>query len=207
MRETLLKNSIPGNPIVKTRVADGMDEKEIILRAGTGDIRAFERLVSLYQSRVLSLAHRIVGNPDEARDVAQDVFIRLYRFLPQFKPGKKFFTWLYRIVVNASYDFLKKEGRFKMVSLDEVPIDTPALIQKEESSSGELNQIMEQLVETLSSTQKTVFILREVEELSHKEIARVLGCPQGTVRSHLHYARQHLKHLLEQHYPEFLEGI
>ena len=207
MRETLLKNSIPGDPIVKTRAANDMDEKEIILRAGTGDIKAFEKLVSLYQNRVLSLAHRIVGNPDEARDVAQDVFIRLYRFLPKFKPGKNFFTWLYRIVVNASYDFLKKKGRFKMVSLDEVSLNTPSLIQKEDPSTGELNQIVEQLVEMLSSTQKTVFILRETEELSHGEIAKILNIPQGTVRSHLHHARKHLKQLLEQNYPEFLEGI
>jgi RNA polymerase sigma-70 factor (ECF subfamily) len=199
MRESLLKSSVfdeSGRP----------DEKEIIRLAQHGDVKAFERLVHHYQQRVLSLAFRMVGDPDGAKDVAQDVFIRLYRFLPQFKPGRNFFTWLYRIVVNVSYDFLKNRGRYRGIPLDEVAQSTPALISQE-NPVGELDKIMEQLLETLSSPQKTVFILREAEGLSGKEIAGILECPEGTVRSHLHHARKQLKYLFEKMYPEFLEGI
>ncbi len=201
-----MKSSVFDESGVSVEKSSGPDEKEIIRRAQHGDVRAFEQLVHHYQQRVLSLAFRMVGDPDGAKDIAQDVFIRLYRFLPQFKPGRNFFTWLYRIVVNVSYDFLKDRGRYKEIPLDDVAHNTPALITQEKPVR-ELDEIMEQLLETLSSPQKTVFVLREAEGLSGREIAKILDCPEGTVRSHLHHARKHLKYLIEKMYPEFLEGI
>ena len=186
---------------------DFQNEGAIIRSAQVGDIRAFERLVKHYQQRVISVACRIVGNQEDARDVAQDVFVRLYRFLPQFKNEKRFFTWLYRIIVNTSYDFLKKKNRYRSVPLEDVPTDAPAMIDENEGSFGEINQKIVELIETMSSPQKTAFILRDVEGFSSKEIARIMECPEGTIRSHLHRARKQLRILLENNYPELLEGI
>ena len=184
------------------------DEPGLIRRARSGDVQAFELLVRHYQQRVLALACSIVDNPADARDVAQEVFIRVYRFLPSFNLRKRFFTWLYRIVVNCSYDFLKREKRFRHDPLDEAVIDAAVEPgEKRIRDSGELSETISGLLGTLSAPQKTAFILRDVEGLSCKETAAVMNCPSGTVRSHLHFARRRLRDLLKDNYPEFLEGI
>ncbi len=92
--------------------SDFKNERALIRRAQSGDIRAFEKLVRIYQPRVISLAYRIVGNPDDARDVAQETFVRVYLFLSRFRNERRFFTWLYRIAINVSYDFLNKFDAF-----------------------------------------------------------------------------------------------
>jgi RNA polymerase sigma-70 factor (ECF subfamily) len=181
--------------------------KKLIRLSQAGDNQAFSEIVKLYQKRILSIACQITGNQEYAKDVVQDVFIRLYRFLPQYKNEKKFFTWLYRITVNVCYDHLKKEKRYKTV-----PIELESmLIQKEKMNTDILNnEIFEKiykLTDYLSTPQKTSFILREIEGLPCKEIAKIMKCPQGTIRSYLFYARKTLKKLIENIYPELLEGI
>lgn len=190
---------LPGSETTETK-----EDRSLIRSAKSGDIQAFEALVKKYQNRVLAVAYRIVGSREDARDVAQDVFIRLYRFLPKFRNGKVFFTWLYRIVLNASYDFLKKENRFRSVPLEGIP-DIPASIQADSTGSDSLDKVLA-LTDRLSIPQKTALILREVEDCTCREIARIMECPEGTVRSHLHHARKHLKTMIEKHYPEILEG-
>ena len=204
MQERVLTLRSPSESQTRT---DEKSERALIRMAQAGDIRAFERLVKLYQQRVISLVYRIVGNPEDARDVAQVIFIRVYRFLSQYRNEKRFFTWLYRIAINASYDFLKKKNRYRSVPLEDVPTNAPVLIDMGKGTSGEINEKICELAETLSTPQKSAFILREVEGFSNKEIARIMKCPEGTIRSHLHHARKQLRNLLEKHYPELLEGI
>lgn len=203
MREKVLQC----HPYGLSRAAFAMNNsKALILSAQKGDIQAFENLLTLYQNRVFTIALRIVGSPEDALDVTQDVFIRLFRFLSQYRDEKKFFTWLYSIVVNASYDFLKKENRYRALPLEDISPELFTSIEKSEINMQEAYRKILALTEALSSPQKTAFILREVEGFSVKEIAEIFDCPDGTVRSYLYWARKHLRRLLEKHHPELLEG-
>ncbi|NQT24430.1 sigma-70 family RNA polymerase sigma factor [candidate division KSB1 bacterium] len=183
---------------------DTESEHRLIRRAKRGDLQAFQTLVEKYEKRVLGIAYQITGDPDAARDIAQDVFLRLYRFLSQFQTHKRFFTWLYRITVNASYDYLKRERRFRAVSLDELNHEPAG--KTENPHDNEMVIIIKQLIDRLSTPQKTKFVLRELEGFSCKEIVKIMDCPGGTVRSYLFYARKHLKEKIRSRYPEFIEG-
>ena len=181
------------------------NEKQSLKQAQDGDTSAFEQVVKSYQQRVQAIAYRIVGDREGARDVAQEVFIRLYRFLGQYKNNKQFFTWLYRIIVNASFDYLKKQNRFQTVPLEDIPENIPELVYHA-NQQEEMAVIITKFVDTLSSPQRAAFLLREVENLSCKEIGEIMQCPTGTVRSYLFYARKNLKSLIEKHYPEYMKG-
>lgn len=179
-----------------------LHETELIRDARTGDRDAFRQLVFRYQSRVLSVAFRILGNSEDAKDAAQEVFIRLYKFLPSFKVEKRFFTWLYRITVNVCYDHLKREKRFLAIPLE----DRFQISEHDSVLDTDSQQQIVKLLDRLSTAQKTAFLLREIEDLSCKEIAEILSCPVSTVRSHLFLARKRLKEIITKEYPEYLEG-
>jgi RNA polymerase sigma-70 factor (ECF subfamily) len=179
-------------------------ERRLIHRARRGDLQAFQALVEQYEKRVLGIAYQMTGDPDAARDIAQEVFLRLYRFLPQFHTQKRFFTWLYRITVNAGYDYLKRELRFRSVPLEELTHEPAG--NSDHPEKNEMTAVIRKLVDQLSTPQKTAFLLRETEGLSCKEIAKAMECPAGTVRSYLFYARKILKEKIRSQYPEFIEG-
>jgi RNA polymerase sigma-70 factor (ECF subfamily) len=182
-------------------------ETDLIREAQEGNHSAFEMIVRRYEKRVLAIAYQIIGNAHDAQDVGQEVFIRLYRFLPQFRRSKQFFTWLYRITVNVCFDHLKKEKRRQTVPLDDYnSTKSESFAAGTDPVSGEIENIIMNLLDQISVPQKTVFVLREMEAFSTKEIAYIMDIPHGTVRSHLHRARQFLLQQLKQHYPEFLEG-
>lgn len=181
-------------------------EVERIRAAQQGDLQAFEDIVRRYQQRVLGTAYRLVGNATDAQDVAQEVFVRMFRSLRNFRTEQKFFTWLYRIIVNVCWDFLRREKKFRSTAVETLPQDHAALIHMTDPDGEEGLWALHKLAERLSTAQKTTFLLREIEGFSCKEIARILACPTGTVRSHLFHARRNLRELLKKHYPEFLEG-
>lgn len=177
-------------------------DKDIIRKARQGDREAFRELVQRYQNRVLSVAVQILGDPDGARDAAQEVFIRVFKSLESFNFENRFFTWLYRITVNVCYDILKREKRFRAQPLEEgYQVAESDLKADEDCENHILN-----LINRLPTNQKTAFLLREKEGLSCREIAVVLECPVGTVRCHLFYARNQLKTMITREYPEYLEG-
>ncbi len=183
------------------------EEIALIRAAQNGDLRAFEKLVHQYQQRVVVTAYRLVQNWEDAKDIAQEVFVRVYRSLSGFHRERKFFTWLYRIIINVCWDFLRQQKRFHPTSLNE------ALAQGAESTASydiagrETTEKIMELIHQLSTPQKTVFLLREIEGFSCKEIARILQMPAGTIRSHLFHARRILQQMIRKEYPEFLEGI
>lgn len=196
-------------PVEKKLKADKMEKPDdlfLIRCAIKGDPDAFEALFVRYQTRVMSLAFRITGDKESAKDVTQETFIRLFRSLSQFKNDKKFFSWLYRITVNVCYDHLRREKRFYHTPLDEENLNTDHNFSPAEKEKSELIRKIFELTHLLSTTQKTAFILRETEGLKCKEIAKILDCPVGTVRSYLHFARAKLKQLIQTNYPELLEG-
>jgi len=182
-------------------------ENELIKSAQKGDIKAFETLVRQYQQRVTGLAVTIVGSRSHALDVAQETFIRVYRFLPSFNTRKNFFTWLYKITVNCSYDFLKREKKYRALPLETIPPAQHTGDQTDSFLMAEMQEKIHELLDTLSVPQKTAFILRDVHGFSCRETAHIMDCPSGTVRSHLHFARKRLRTLVKSQYPEFLEGI
>ncbi|MBN1892877.1 sigma-70 family RNA polymerase sigma factor [bacterium] len=195
------------------RETDHMQEKQnpdadLIRLSASGDEGAFRQLFDRYEKRVMALAFRITEDPDLAADVTQEVFIRVYRSLPRFQVGKKFFTWLYRIAVNASIDALKKARRYREIPLDALSVDRfPSHDGMSGISADGSADILWSLIGQLSTPQRTAFMLRETEDLSCGEIAAVMGCTAATVRSHLSHARRQLRDDIKMKYPELLVGV
>jgi len=179
-------------------------ESDLIRRAASGDPGAFEKLFYRYERRVMALAFRVTGDTDLAADVTQEVFIRVYRSLTRFRQGNRFFTWLYRITVNASYDVLRKVRRYREVPLHEAGAACPRTMTFPEDGTDGTADAIWSLIGRLSTPQRTAFMLRETEDLSCREIAAVMGCTPATVRSHLSHARMRLRDEIKTKYPEFL---
>lgn len=170
-------------------------ERELVKAASEGNVGAFAELVGRYRVRVLRTAQGVLGSQDAAEDVAQDVFVRVWQTLGQYRGESSLATWLYRITVNASIDALRKQRA-------EVPLESASLAARariEEIVVGrDERERVRRAVGALPPAAKAALILREYEQLSYKEIAEVLRVPIGTVMSRLNYARQVLKERLER---------
>lgn len=184
----------------ESRFPDAPDEL-LVATAREGDVRAFEALLDRHQQKVLRVL-RLMGVPGRDReDVAQEVFIRVFRHLDGFKAGRPFGGWLYRVTVNASYDYHLKTGRH---ARDEVPWEDGAEDRTahggpgpdREAASRGLRERLEKALGELSDRERAVFVLRELEGLDTVEVARALGITRITVRRHLGRARERLQKLL-----------
>jgi RNA polymerase sigma-70 factor (ECF subfamily) len=182
------------------------DEAELIRAATAGDRRAFETLVVLKRERVVRTAYQVTGDLEDARDVAQWVFLRLWKVLPRFDPARRFDTWLYRITVNAAIDHLRARG--PQGALQPLP-DDPSLLEDAATAGqaeravdlAELQKVFLKLAAQLAPRQRAAFVLREIEGLDTAEVARILGVRESTVRNHLHQARRILQAGLRRDYP------
>lgn len=181
-----------------------MSEREVdallVERVQRGDKRAFELLVLKYQRKIMRLLSRLVRDPVEVEDVAQEAFIKAYRAIPQFRGESAFYTWLYRIAVNTAKNYLVAKRRRPNGSaqyetedgetFDETDnlsdINTPEAAYASREIADTVNQAIEALPEEL----RTAIVLREIEGLSYEEIAQSMGCPIGTVRSRIFRARE-----------------
>lgn len=175
--------------------------KLLVKKCQKGDTRAFEQLVTIYQDRVYALSYQLTGNHADAEDLAQNVFIKAYRALPNFRNEADFGTWLHRIAVNLSIN--EKRKRKPDVSLDS-PVQTrdgemPRIVASDAESPEEVyenkefrNMVREALWE-LSEEHRAVLVLREMQGYAYDEIARMLDCSLGTVKSRINRARQTLK--------------
>lgn len=176
-------------------------DAELVERVQRGDKRAFELLVAKYQRRVERLLSRLIRDPSEIEDVAQEAFIKAYRALPQFRGDSAFYTWLYRIAVNTAKNYLVSQGRrpkpFADTQTDEdgesfdaadvvEDINTPDAVLQSREIAETVNAAIEALPEDL----RTAITLREIEGLSYEEIAQAMDCPIGTVRSRIFRARE-----------------
>lgn len=174
-------------------------DQKLVERVQQGDKRAFDLLVQKYQHKVLNLITRYVKNPTEAQDVAQEAFIKAYRALANFRGESAFYTWLYRIAVNTSKNYLTAQSRRPPAS-DVDAQDAEFYNGGEalhENSSPEREALTDEIrseafdaIEELPDELKTAIRLREFEGLSYDEIAQVMGCPVGTVRSRIFRARE-----------------
>lgn len=177
---------------------------DLIRLSQVGDEDAFRRLVERYQGRAYWAAYHLVHDAEDARDIAQEAFIRVFRSLDRFDFKYRFYTWLYQIVVNLAIDHLRRRrGAGRSVSLGDV-----AEIASEDSGpSGRLERAekrraVEQVLATLPDKQRALIVLRDVEGLSSKEIADILGCNHATVRWRLHRARVRFRQLWESRHGE-----
>ncbi|MCK4436360.1 sigma-70 family RNA polymerase sigma factor [bacterium] len=178
-----------------------MDEKETLLvaRSQEGDAEAFGELVSLYQKRIYDLAYQMVHNHADAEDIAQEVFIRLYKKIHKFKGRSSFLTWLYRMTMNVCKNYLRSRTANTLPFEDAIGVqdltmkrDNPA----EELISKETNEAIGKAIDTLPFRHRMVIILHDIEGFSHKDISKIIGCSEGTVWSRLFYARKKLKEKL-----------
>jgi RNA polymerase sigma-70 factor (ECF subfamily) len=193
----------PGSGLEKT-------DLELVKRAQRGERSAFDLLVLRYQHRVIKLVARLLRDPAEAEDVAQEAFVKAYRALGSFRGDSAFYTWLYRIAVNTArnamasrqrrpLDYEADLGEHEQASVQSRlrHVDTPEAV----ALSDEIQQTVERAIQELPEDLRTAILLREVEGLSYEEIATAMDCPVGTVRSRIFRAREavdrNLKPLLD----------
>ncbi|MDA9920375.1 RNA polymerase sigma factor RpoE [bacterium] len=177
-------------------LSDGDDK--LVKRAKKGDSRAFDLLVLKYQGRVAQLVSRYVSDAAEVEDVTQEAFIKAYRALPKFRGDSAFYTWLYRIAANAAKNHLVALSRRPTTDLaldDSESYEVPGRLKDNESPDEvimgqQLEAVISQAIDVLPLELKAALTLREFEGLSYDEIAEVLECPIGTVRSRIFRARE-----------------
>ena len=182
------------------RMSDREIDQQLVERAQRGEKRAFELLVIKYQRKLERLLSRIVRDPSEIEDVAQEAFVKAYRALPNFRGDSAFYTWLYRIGINTAKNYLIAQGRRAPTSTeydseeaegfeDAVglrDINTP----EAELMSKQIGRTVNEAIDALPEELRTAITLREIDGLSYDEIAKIMDCPIGTVRSRIFRARE-----------------
>src|ERR1700734_414086 len=178
----------------------------LVARARRGDLAAYDVLIKRYQERIYATIYHMTSNHEDANDLAQESFLKAYQALKSFKGGSSFYTWLYRIAVNKTINFLKQRKNRQHFSLNDLDFNTEhnpdlvALISdktpQRDAGLTELQQKLNEALLKLSEPHRLVVVLHDVQGLSHEEIAKVMECNIGTVRSRLFYARQQLQAML-----------
>jgi RNA polymerase sigma-70 factor, ECF subfamily len=176
-----------------------------------GDLAAFREIIDSYGPRVQAVAYQMTGNSSDSQDIAQEVFLRLYNSLDKFDPKYRFSTWLYRVTVNVSIDYLRKHSRHLEQSLEEIEKGSTladcAPHPESDLERKELRGAIGHLTGKLSLKQRKVFVLRDLQGFPTPEVARILDCSQATVRVHLAAARIRVRDALLKYYPEFVDSI
>lgn len=179
-----------------------MEEKQLVRLAQEGSPGAFEQLVTKYQPKVFSMALSFTRNREAADDLAQEIFLKAYLALPRFHGKSEFGTWLYRVSMNHIKDFLRKKGRAREVSLDDV--GEAVFSDKEQAERAEQERetearraLVQNVVQGLPEKYRIILTLRDIQGLAYEDISRILRLSPGTVDSRLHRARRMLRIKLE----------
>ncbi|NSW92293.1 MAG: sigma-70 family RNA polymerase sigma factor [Firmicutes bacterium] len=183
-------------------------EKDLIRKSQKGDIEAFEQLIESYQKKVFNIALGMMGNYDDANDISQEVFIKVFKSIRNFRQQSSFSTWLYRITTNACLDELRKRKNSKnIISIDQVihlengevvrQIEDDGPTPESTAERNELKEAVRDAIFQLSNEHKEVIILRDIQGFSYDDIAKIISCPQGTVKSRINRARNMLKEILK----------
>ena len=186
-----------------------IEEQELVRRARKGDLSAYDELVRRYQERIYATVFHMTSNHEDANDLAQEAFIKAFQALKSFKGGSSFYTWIYRIAVNKTINFLKQRKNRTQMSLDDLDFnaehdpDLVALISdktpRRDANLAELHEKLNAAMQRLSEPHRMVVTLHDIQGMSHEDIAKIMDCNIGTVRSRLFYARQQLQAYLSDY--------
>jgi RNA polymerase sigma-70 factor (ECF subfamily) len=191
--------------MIPTKETVELDDRQLVEQIRQGDDGAFEALVRRKTSKVYGLCYRVIGNGEDAKDISQLVFLKLWENLEKYDATYAFDTWLYRMVTNVAIDFMRgKQSRdnavnsnLRLVKTSVDPEQTVTVARKEVES------VFNAVSNVLSPKQKTIFVMSEMEDLRSSEIAKVLGCRESTVRNHLFNARKLMQTQLRKRFPEY----
>ena len=180
------------------------DEQELIARTQNGEANAFNPIIRKYRESIYNLLYNRVHNKETAEDLCQEVFLKAWKGLPNFKGQSAFYSWLYKIAVNCSIDFLRKQNKGFILSWEDLPPNAEDIlqaIQKHPSlyqivEKKEFGHILSEAVRQLPPGQRRVFYLRYGEDLKIRDIAARMNKSEGTIKSHLHHAHRKLQELL-----------
>jgi RNA polymerase sigma-70 factor (ECF subfamily) len=198
------------------RVREAEVDRALIAKAQAGDMAAFRSLVERHQRRAFSIALSLVRDENDARELVQDAFLRVFKGLGSFQGGSSFFTWLYRIITNLSIDLIRKPGRQGGGDLDDKRLEAEdaqepdfALLSRIDGADPqevvrrrEIAARLQVALDALPSYHRGVIVMREIEGLSYEEMAQVMGVSKGTIMSRLFHARQKLQKALVDCYKE-----
>jgi len=191
--------------MIPTKESLEPDDRQLVETIRRGDDSAFEQLVRRKTSKVYALCYRVIGNAEDAKDISQLVFIKLWENLEKYDPSYSFDTWLYRMVTNVAIDFMRnKQSRENAVNSNLRLVKTSSeaeqgvIVQRKEVE-GVFNAVSS----VLSPKQKTIFIMNQMDDLPSSEIAKILGCRESTVRNHLFNARKLMQQQLKKRFPEY----
>jgi RNA polymerase sigma-70 factor, ECF subfamily len=186
-----------------------LTSQNLIGKARQGDIKAFEQLVTTYQDRVYSHCLYLTGNPDDAQDLAQDVFVQAYKAISSFRHESDFGTWLHRIAVNQWINFCRRQNKITTVSIDEPLFTGDSELVRELAASSEnpldklerseFNLMVKEALDRLQPEFRMALILRDIEGYNYDEIAALLDCSLGTVKSRINRGRRAMKTELESY--------
>ncbi len=184
------------------------DDIELVHRSQAGDTAAYEELVRRYHGKIYGLVYSMTSSREDAEDLVQEVFVKAWKALGRFRGQSGFYTWIYRIAINRTINFRKKRNRRQGVSFEDFDPDIKqAESYKEFSSKGsvlrkmslsEFQKKMNEALLTLSEKHRAVVVMHDVQGMPHAEIAKIMNCSEGTVRSRLFYARKQLQVELEE---------
>lgn len=184
-------------------------DSELVKQAQAGDFPAYEELMRRYQPRIYALALRMTSSPEDSEDILQEVFVRAHAALQRFQGKSSFYTWVYRIALNRTINFLKKRKRRTGLSLDDpdTQLENHETLVEEGSKDSpvreiqnkELREKLNEAIQQLSENHRTVVVLHDIQGVPHNEIGEMLGLSSGTVRSRLFYARQQLQAWLSEY--------
>jgi len=190
---------------------DAVDDAELVSRCQVGDYDAYDVLVTRYRGKIYAMIYNMVRNDADAWDLAQEAFVKAWKALPKFKAQSNFYTWLYRIAHNVTYDWLRKKSnqvgkdefddgvRGKMVESPTTPREAAA--PDESAERSDLRRTLDEALSKLSPDHREVILLKEVEGLQYNEIAERIEVTLGTVMSRLFYARKKLQEILKEYAP------
>lgn len=199
----------------QTRIREAEEDRALIAKAQQGDVAAFRQLVERHQRRAFAIALSLVRDENDARELVQDAFLRVFKGLHTFQGTSSFFTWLYRIITNLSIDLIRKPGR-QLADIDEARFESdesqeaefpllsrvdgsdPMDVVRRREIAGRLHAALE----ALPPYHRSVIVMREIEGLSYDEMAEAMGVSKGTIMSRLFHARQKLQKALSDCYEE-----
>ena len=174
-------------------------DKQLVERVRRGDKRAFDLLILKYQHKIISIVGRYLGDQNDVQDVSQETFIKAYRAIPNFRGESAFYTWLYRIAVNTAKNHLVSKSRRPPnidVDIDDGEFQNNSAVLRDNESpqaslaTSQMEQVIFRSIENLPSELRIAVTLREFDGLSYEEIAKIMNCPVGTVRSRIFRARE-----------------